>query len=211
MIFLGLDFIISSLLWLFSIAFFVFIFRKQIKRFFSNKRSLADFISQLKIYLEKNYPKINFDYDIIEKTKEHNDINVRMYLIVDNIILQYTKLELDRSKFPRSTPKSLQWGGYVFNSEPNRDKLPIDWKERKTALLTRDKQTCFRCSKHLNTTTVQVHMIKPLENGGKYFLENLIPVCSDCKKLLEPVGTKTPFLTIKHDLYNIVETHLYEG
>jgi 5-methylcytosine-specific restriction endonuclease McrA len=71
----------------------------------------------------------------------------------------------------------------------------------------RDKQQCFRCTKKINQTTVEIHMLKPLQSGGKYHLENLIPVCKDCYKILSGDSKKLNYLTIKDDLYYIAQTH----
>ena len=114
MYFLGTDYIVSSLLWLTLVAIFVFTFRKPIMKLLYKKATLDLFISKLKIYLEKTYPDIKFDYSI-----------------VDNIIDQFKRIELNTSKYPKNTPKELHWGSYMFNCEPNKDKLPKDWMQRK--------------------------------------------------------------------------------
>jgi len=203
MAFLGLDFIISSLLWLIVVFGFIFLFRKQIMKLFYGKTSFDLFINRLKEYLKKTYPDINFNFDIIELSKSQPNPQTRKYMIVDNIIDQYQKIKIDSSKYPQSTPKQLQWGSYVFNSEPNRDKLPKDWLQRKSALLTRDHQKCFRCSKKLTVNKTEIQMIRDLKSGGKYFLENLIPVCKDCYKLLNIDTKKLNHLDIKDDLLDI--------
>ena len=112
------------------------------------------------------------------------------------------KLELDKEKFPKPISKELQWGSYTFNCEPNKDKLPKDWMQRKSALLIRDKKKCFRCSKKLDINSVHVHMIRALEEGGKYYLENLLPVCRDCEKILTK---RVKSLDIKDQLYDLVK------
>lgn len=207
MVFLGDGFIISSLVWLTVVGVFIFVFRKQIISFFYGNSSFYDFISQLKIYLEKNHPGIKFDFSIIEDSKKEKNPTARKYLIVDNIIKQFENLQLDSSKYPKSTPKELQWSSYVFNCEPNKDKEPKDWSQRKAALLTRDGSKCFRCTKPLKILDTQVHMIFPLHKGGKYYLENLLPVCKDCYRLLDIDPDQRGNLQIKSDLYDIVKLH----
>ena len=98
-----------------------------------------------------------------------NDLGNYQFTSLDDIITQYMKLELNKNNYPSGTEQSLQWGSYIFNSEPNKNKLPSDWAQRKNALLTRDHQKCFRCSKSININLTQIHMIRSLENGGKYF------------------------------------------
>ena len=205
MFYLGYDFIVSSLIWLSLIAAFVFTFRKQILAFFYKDTSFNVFTSNLKIYLEKTYPNIKFDYSIIETSKSEPNPEVRKYLIADNIITQYQRIQLDKSKFPKSTPQKLLWSGYVFNCEPNKNKLPNDWAKRKNALFLRDKKRCFRCSKYIDINSMKIYMIKSLEDGGKYYLENLLPVCSDCEKILSKDPKKSGNLEIKDRLYDIVE------
>lgn len=172
-------------------------------KLFYGKTSFDLFINRLKEYLKKTYPKINFNFDIIELSKSQPNPQTRKYIIIDNIIDQYQKIKLDSSKYPQSTPKQLQWGSYVFNSEPNKEKLPKDWLQRKSALLTRDHQKCFRCSKKLTVNKTEIHMIRDLKSGGKYFLENLIPICKDCYKLLNIDTKKLNHLDIKDDLLDI--------
>ena len=207
MAFLGLDFVISSLIWLFSLTLFIFLFRKQLKRFFYKKTSFDIFLRNLDDYLNTTYPKITFDLSIIDTTKQEANPTTRKYLIVDNIIDQYTKLNLDKNRYPNSTDKKLQWSSYIFNCEPNKDKLPNDWIQRKNALLIRDSKRCFRCSKEININTIDIHMIRDLSQGGKYFLENLLPVCKDCYKILNNDNKKIKYFDIKENLYNIVKNN----
>ncbi|MEA3552962.1 MAG: HNH endonuclease signature motif containing protein [Campylobacterota bacterium] len=202
MAFLGLDFIISSLIWLLIVILFVFIFRKHLKKFFYKDISFDVFYKNLKNYLEEKYPNIKFDFSILETSKSEPNPNARKYLILDDIINQYNSLKLDSSKYPKATPQNLQWSSYIFNSEPNRNKLPSDWVQRKNALLTRDDKRCFRCSTQIDLNSIQIHMIRSLENGGKYFLENLIPMCKDCDKI---INKKAKHLDIKDNLYALVK------
>ncbi|MEA3290577.1 MAG: HNH endonuclease signature motif containing protein [Campylobacterota bacterium] len=204
MAFLGLDFIVSSILLLCLVFIVVFIFRERLKKLVYGRSSFDLFLSKLKTYLELNYPKTSFNFDIIEKSKIEDNPTTRKYLIVDNIISQYTSLTLDSSKFPSGTPANLHWKGYAFLSEPDKNKLPKDWVQRKQALLTRDKNCCFRCGKSITISNMDIHMIRDINKGGKYFLENLLPVCKDCFKLLN--NQKLNHITIKDDLYDIVKT-----
>jgi len=204
MAFLGLDFIISSIIWLILVSVFVFIFRKQIQKLFYKKSTFDLFISKLKIYLQKTYPNINFNYEIIKQSSTESNPDTRKYLIIDDIIKQYITLELDNSKFPQGMPPNLHWSGYAFNSEPDRNKPPKDLAKRKNALLQRDNKKCFRCSKAIDLSNINIHMIRPLDKGGKYFLENLISVCKDCEKVLSKDSKKMNFLDIKDDLNEII-------
>jgi hypothetical protein len=203
--FLGLDFIISSIIWLLVVVLFAFVFRKQLKKFFYKDISFDVFYKNLNSYLSETYPDIKFDFSIIETTKSEPNPNARKYLILDDIINQHTSLKLDSSKYPTDSSQNLQWSSYIFNSEPNRDKIPKDWVKRKNALLIRDNKKCFRCSAKVDLNSIQIHMIRSLENGGKYFLENLIPVCKDCDKIL---NKKIKHLDIKENLYTLVKGNI---
>jgi len=203
--FLGLDYIISSLIWLTVIFTIVFAFRKQIMKLIYPDTSFDLFISKIKHYLKDKYPAVKFDLSIIEDSKSEKNPDTRKYTIIGNILDQYKNLKLDPAKFPKSTPTSLRWDGYVFNCEPNKDKLPPDWAKRKNALIIRDHKTCLRCGKKLTQSTISIHLIKPLKDGGKYYLENLLSVCKDCEKILSNDPKKLTTLNIKDDLDKIAE------
>jgi len=205
MYFLGLDYIISSTLWLIAISIFIFAFRKQIKKLFYKRASLDLFISRLKSYLEKTHPYIKFDFTIIETSQTEENPELRKQIIVDEILYQFKSIELDKDKYPRSTPKELQWSGYVFNCEPNKDKLPPDWIQRKNALYVRDKKKCFRCGTQVDLKSLQPKLIRSLKDGGKYHLENMIPLCFDCMKITSDDPKKSSFLHIQDTLYDIVK------
>ncbi len=205
--YLGLDFIILSVALLIFISFFVYYFRNEIKKLFYKDTEYDIFINELKEYLIVHYTYISFNLDIIENSKSELNPNTRKYIIIDDIVNQFAKIELDNTRYPKSTPNNLHWDGYTFNCEPNKKKLPIDWKLRKNALLTRENQKCFRCGNSINLNNTQIYLIKSLENGGKYFLENLIPICNDCNKILTLPSSNRNIksLNIKDNLYHLVK------
>jgi len=205
MYFLGTDYIVSSLLWLLAVFAFVFTFRKQIMKLFYPKISLDLFISKVKTLIEKKYPDIKFDYTIIDLSSRETNPELRKYMIVDDMIDQFKRIQIDESKYHKTTAKELQWSSYIFNCEPNKDKLPTDWMQRKNALFLREHRKCFRCSTYIDITTLHPKMIRSLKDGGKYYLENLIPLCPDCDKLESDNPKKSSFLNIKDTLYEIVE------
>jgi len=202
--FLGIDYIISSLIWLAIIFTIVFTFRKHIKKLFYPEVSLDLFTSKLKHYLQEKYPKIKFDLSIIKESKSEKNPDLRKYTIIENILEQYKNLKIDKEKLPQSTPTSLRWDGYIFNCEPDKDKLPPDWGKRKNALIIRDHKRCLRCSKTVTLNTIAIHLIRPINDGGKYYLENLLSVCKDCEKVLSNDPKKMANLNIKDDLDKIV-------
>jgi len=208
MYFLGTDFIISSIIWLTLVGIFVFAFRKKIFKRFYEEDQLEEFINSVQIYLKKNYPNLKFDLSIIKISESEPNPQTRKFMITSDIVTQFSNLKLDKNKFPKSTPQSLHnWDGYVFNCEPNRQKLPPDWAKRKAALLQRDNKTCLRCTKKLDMKEIDIHMLRSLAEGGKYYLENLISVCRDCKKILENNPKKSKNLNLKNDLEDLIEKY----
>jgi hypothetical protein len=202
---LGYDFIISSSIWLIAIGTFVYTVKKVIIPKLYPKATLDLFLSKLKIFLEKTYPDIKFDFSIVGQSKSIEDPNERKLTIADNIFSQYKDLKLDSNKFPKTTSQSLQWSSYVFNCEPNKDKLPPDWVKRKNALIIRDHKKCLRCSKNITIDTINIYMLRSLKEHGKYNLENLISICKDCEKILTNNTKKQINLNIKESLNAIVQ------
>jgi len=204
---LGIDFIISSLLLFSGIFIFVFIFRKRIRKFFYRESPIDIFVENLKQYVTETYPKIVFDFSFVEESIIEKDGLTRKYLIAENIISQYSNITLNPENYPDTTPPKLQWNNYIFNSTPHKKRLPADWEQRKIALLDRDNKECFRCSKKIHTGSTQIHMIRTLEDGGKYNLENLVPICRDCEKILSEDSKKMHHLDIKDNLYDLVKNN----
>jgi hypothetical protein len=205
MYFLGTDYVVSSIIWLTLVGVFVFAFRKKIFKRLYPDDPLEPFIESVEEYLKKNYPKVNFDLSIIEKSESEPNPDTRKLAITSDIVSQFINIKLDKSKFPKVTPPELhKWDGYVFNCEPHKQKLPPDWAKRKAALLQRDHKLCLRCTKSIDMNSIDIHMIRSLKEGGKYYLENLIPVCKDCKKLLANDPKKSKNLQIKEDLEDLV-------
>jgi 5-methylcytosine-specific restriction endonuclease McrA len=208
MYFLGTDYVVSSIIWLTLVGTFVFAFRKKIFKRFYEDEPFDEFIYQLKLYLEKNYPKLKYDLSIIEVSESEPNPLTRKLMIISDILNQFNNLKIDKSKLPNITPPELhQWDSYVFHCEPHKQKLPPDWAKRKNALLTRDQRKCFRCTKAVDINSVDIHMLRSLNDGGKYYLENLIPVCRDCKKVLENDPKSSKSLNIKDDLEDLVEKY----
>lgn len=208
MYFLGTDYVVSSVIWLTIIGIFVFAFRKKIFKRYYEDEPLEEFVYEVKLYLEKNYPKLKFDLSIVEQSENEPNPDTRKLTIISDIVTQFSNLKINKSKLPQNTPQALhQWDGYVFNCEPHKQKLPPDWAKRKNALLQRDHKECFRCTKKIDINTMDIHMIRSLKDGGKYYLENLIPVCKDCKKILQNDPKTKNTLKLKEDLEDLVQKY----
>ena len=205
--FLGTDFIISSILWLIIVFSFMFFFRKKIFRFIYKQTDFDKFLLILKNHLKETYPQIEFDFSYLDSIKNEPNPDVKKYGLIDNIINQYFDLQLSIKKLP-TTPTNQLWSSYAFNSKPNKNKLPEDWLQRKSVLFQRDNKTCQRCFKKLNSKDADIFMIKPLDQNGQYYFENLILLCQDCTKIENHKRDKTTnikYLNIKEELYSLVK------
>jgi len=207
MSFLGTDFIISSSIWLIIVFSFMFYFRKTIFKFYYKEDDIEMFLKKLKTYLKETYPKFNFQFDFINKLNEPNPDALK-YQIIDNIIYQYISYDISFNS-QSSISHDKIWSSYAFNSKPQKNKLPSDWLQRKSVVFLRDKKTCQRCSKLVDIKNSDLYIIKPIEQGGQYYIENLVLLCTDCKKIEESKrnseNNKIKYLDIKENLYQFVK------
>ena len=60
-----------------------------------------------------------------------------------------------------------------------------DWKAIRRKIIERDKKQCQGCGKQ--TEKLQVHHIKPRDQGGTNELSNLIALCGRCHMTISPV------------------------
>ena len=205
--YLGIDFSIFSTLWLIGVFVFIFSFRKKIFRFLYKDADMEKFLFKLKSYLKETYPKIKFDYDYLDTLNDEPNPDAKKYALIDHIINQYVTYKFNPS-VQKSVPANLLWTSYVFDSKPNKDKLPKDWLKRKTVVFERDNKTCQRCSKKTDIKDSDLYLIKPIKKGGNYYLENLILLCNDCSKIEKhklDSSVNIKYLKIKEKLYSIVK------
>jgi len=205
--FLGLDFIISSLVWLTIVFTFIFTFRKKIFSFYYKSNDFELFLETLDKKLKEIYPKMNFNFSIANKVENEPNPQAKQYLIIDNIINQYQTKEFNPAK-KTTVPTNKLWASYVLESKPNKDKLPCDWLKRKAVIYERDEKVCQRCSKNISLNNSTIFMINPLENKGQYYLENLILLCLDCEKIENQKrydSKNIKYLDIKDELYSLVK------
>lgn len=204
---LDIEFVIYSCLLLSSILP-LYVYRKTIfKKYYSTSSDNFDlFLKDIKIYMEKNYPKIKIDYSIVQKTKNEQNIELRKSLLIENLIEQFYNFDY-KKETQKSISKDKLWVGYDEKSKSN-PKPPSDWIQRKDMAHRRDNRVCDRCGHMLLTTSdVYINFVKDIENGGGYNFENLICLCVDCNKILNsknPKGTISS-LSINDKLYNIAK------
>lgn len=161
----------------------LYIYRRQVFPFIYRGGNFKAFLINLKQYIHTNYPKINFNFDIVEKTIEEKDIPVRQMLVLENIVSQFSNFEYE-TQTQKSINKELLWSSYERNSKPLKEKYPNDWPRRKECVWNRDNGKCDRCGTKVKLVDAQITFVKSLRNGGGYNFENLVTLCSDCNKIL---------------------------
>ena len=204
MAFLGLDFIISSTLWLILLFSLLYYFRKKLFKFYYETSNSKSSIENIKQYLKKNHSKIKFNYKILDEllnAEQHQEIQI--IEAIDNLVSQFVNYQLDTNSLHKQIAKELLWDSYTFNSKPNGTKLPPDWSQRKVVTAQRDNHICQRCGIKLKAENTQLHIIKPIADGGQYYLENLIILCRDCEKITTKQNIK--YLDIKDKLNSFVK------
>ncbi|WP_122892743.1 HNH endonuclease [Arcobacter peruensis] len=196
-------FVISSSL-LIACLIPLFIYRKKVFPFVYKTGSLEIFIKDLKIHMNDNHPKINFDYSIIKKTKDEKDIRIRETLIVEDIINQFYYFEYQKNT-QNGISRDKLWKGYEEKSFSN-PKTPNDWQERRELAWQRDKNKCNRCGTKIKLEDVFTTFAKDISKGGGYNFENIIILCSDCNKILNAKNPKNTIasLNLNDDLMKLV-------
>lgn len=173
--------------------------------FLAKNEELGIFLKDVALYLSNNHPYISFEYNmIIEKTKQQEDIKVREGIIVDNLVIQFVKYNYILTT-QDSVPLAKLWSTYNENSKSN-SKYPIDWQKRKELAWNRDDKKCNRCGRHLSITDTNTSFVNDISDGGGYNMENIIILCSDCKKILKETNVKTSSLQINENLLKYVQS-----
>ena len=186
------DYILFVVLILASCLLF-FLLRKNLNFGFRNKR-ISAFKNDVQIYLKQNYPKINFDYSVFDKTQNEKDMAVRQMLIAERLAMQFARYDFE---FDTQAPvdSKLLWDTYEMQSRPVKNKRPNDLRRRKELTHNRDHKACIRCGLPLALNDATLATIKPFGQKGTYHFENLATLCKDCYKVLK----KTDAATIAHD------------
>ena len=199
----GNDFIISSSILIVGIFSSLYIFRKKIFKFYYNDSNFDLFISSITKYLETNHPKIKFDFSIVNKLSSEPNPTARAYAIVDGLIDQFLLAPVDTSSAHKPISQAQLWDSYTFNAKPNGTKLPSDWAKRKVVALQRDNNTCQRCGVSVKPENAHLFLIKSINNGGQFYLENLIIICKDCQKATTNKDLK--YLDIRDELNSFIQ------
>lgn len=181
---LDIKFIILGLL-IISSLIPLYIYRKEIYQRLYKQGDIKKFIRDVDSYLSAHYPKINFNFNIVDKVEDEKDIRIKETLIVEDLVGQfaYHEYELYTQK---SIPKDKIWKGYDTNSKLLKDnKLPIDWQQRKEAAWFREEGKCNRCGTKSKLVDSNALLAKQMRNGGGFNLENIVILCKDCTRVIK--------------------------
>ena len=167
----------------------LYIYREKVFPFIYKDNNTFDlFVRDLQVHMKKEHPVINFDYSIIEKTKDEKNIRLRETLIVEDIVAQFFNYKYTKRTQSLISKENL-WTGYDEKSKSST-KLPSDWKQRKELAWRRDNQRCNRCKTVCSLDNSFTNFAKDIEKGGGYNFENIITLCSDCNRILNSTNQK---------------------
>jgi hypothetical protein len=161
------------------------------------------FLQHVQQYLATQHPKIKFDYSIVNKLSIEPNPITRQYVLIDNLINQFLKIPIDLNLAHKPISQNQLWDSYTFNAKPIGTKLPTDWAKRKMVALQRDKNICQRCGTSVKQETANLFLIKPIKDGGQFYLENLVIICKDCNKVTTKKDLK--YLNIQDTLNSFVK------
>ncbi|QKF82654.1 HNH endonuclease [Halarcobacter ebronensis] len=181
---LDVDFIIASLLVILTLIP-LYIYRKEIYKKFSRSGNTETFIKDVKVYLQQNYPKIQFDFSVLNKHQNEKDVKLRELMIVEELARQFAYFEYELHT-QKDTSKDMHWSGYEQNSILQKDnKLPPDWAQRKSVAWKRDNGKCNRCGTQISLPDANALFAKQMRDGGGFNLENIVILCNDCSKIIK--------------------------
>lgn len=163
----------------------LYIYRKEIYSKFSKKGDIKTFIRDVDSYLSVHYPKIPFNFDILEKLEDEADIRRKQILIIEDLVGQFAYYEYELST-QRTVSKDKLWTGYDQNSVLIKDnKRPIDWAQRKEAAWFREDGKCDRCGTKSRLVDSNALLAKQMKDGGGFNLENIVILCNDCTRVIK--------------------------
>lgn len=180
---LGISFILASI-GIFALLLPLYIYVKKKKHLPFLKSDLDYFKHEVEIYFSNNHPKIPINFDIFEKSKTAKHEHIEEILVIEDLVTQFAHAPYTFQT--QATPdKELLWRTYEDASIPIKGKLPKDWSRRKELIYRRDHQACQRCGQKIKLDNAYAGIIKPIEHGGTYHLENLVTLCVDCNRIMK--------------------------
>lgn len=181
---LGYEFILASIA-MFLMLLPLYIYVKKRKNNLFEKSDLDHFKHEVEIYFTNRHPFVELDYSVFETSKEQATTDdMEEVMVIEDLVSQFIQMPYALKTQP-SVGKELQWATYEENSFVKKDKIPKDLSQRKELVYRRDLQTCKRCGQKLKPTDAYLGMIKKIEDGGTYHLENLVTFCVDCNRIVK--------------------------
>jgi len=181
---LDFKFIISGILIILALIP-LYIYRKTIFKHFYKKGDIKSFIKGLSIILRQDYPKIPFNFNILDRYKDEKDIRIQETLIVEDFVRQFCNYEYQLDT-QASVAKEKLWSTYDQNCALKKDnKYPSDWNQRKEAAWSRDHKKCNRCGTTVKLADAQTLLAKQMKDGGGFNLENIVILCNDCTRVIK--------------------------
>lgn len=185
--------LIISILLLFilllSFVAFLYFYRKKTTPIkYKNNEDLDLFLRDLKLYMQHHHPKIDINYNAIEKIKNEDNLDIKEVLIIENIVEQFINFKYSKTT-QKALPRDNYWANYLEKSVSA--KLPNDWLLRKEYAWRRDNKCCNRCGKNIELKESHTIFVNDIANGGGYHLENIITLCVDCNKILNANNSKS--------------------
>lgn len=180
---LGSGFIIASI-GIFALLLPLYIYVKKNKKLPFVKSDLDFFKHEVEIYFTNHHPKIKMDYGIFEKSKSASNDDIEEILVIEDLVGQYVNMPYTFEAQPTPS-KEILWTTYEDASIPIKGKLPKDWSRRKELIYRRDEKTCQRCGQKIKVDNAYAGIIKPIEHGGTYHIENLVTLCVDCNRIMK--------------------------
>lgn len=189
--------LVFFLLFILLILFLLFLYfnrKKSTPIKYKNNGDLDLFLKDLKLYMSHHHPKININYNVVEKIKNESNLEIKEALIIENIVEQFISYNYIKTT-QKPLPRDAYWGNYLEKSISS-PKLPIDWLKRKEFAWRRDNKCCNRCGKDIQLNEVHNIFVNEIKNGGGYNLENIITLCVDCNKILNAKNSKNNIFSI---------------
>lgn len=163
----------------------LYIYRKEIYSKISKKGNIKTFLRDVDAYLSTHYPKIPFNYDIVQKLEDEQDIRRKEILIVEDLVGQFAYYEYELHT-QKTVSKDKLWKSYEQNSILIKDnKRPIDWAQRKEAAWFREEGKCDRCGTKSKLVDSNALLAKQMKDGGGFNLENIVILCNDCARVIK--------------------------
>lgn len=181
---------------------FLYFYRKKLNPTkYKDTEDLNLFLKDLNLYMKHHHPKIDINYNILEKIKTEHNVKIKKSLIIEDVVNQFINYSYAK-KTKQGLPREKYWTNYLEKSLSN-PKYPNDWLLRREFVWRRENKCCDRCGKNLELNEVYTLFIKEIASGGQYNLENIVCLCIDCNKILNS-KKENPYLLLNDKLLTLI-------